>query len=53
MSGETAEGCVQVHLGEALARYGFGEGHPFGSDLAAAWCNVVEAMLESEAAEGS
>ncbi len=47
MSGETAEGCVQVHLGEALARYGFGEGHPFGPDrLDAFWNEARRRGLE-------
>jgi len=36
--------------GRLLATGGGGYNRP---NLAAAWCNVVEAMLESEAAEGS
>ncbi|MDT8376349.1 MAG: acetoin utilization protein AcuC [Mariprofundaceae bacterium] len=30
---------VQVYIGEALARYGFGEGHPFGPDRMDAFWN--------------
>ena len=34
---------VCVHVGEALARYGFGEGHPFGPDRLDAFWREAEA----------
>ncbi len=38
---------VSVYIGEELARYGFGEGHPFGPDrLDAFWQRAVEAGLD-------
>jgi len=37
---------VQVYVGEALARYGFGEGHPFGPDrMDAFWKEAVRQGL--------
>ena len=33
---------VQVYIGEALARYGFGEGHPFGPDRMDAFWNEAK-----------
>lgn len=39
--------AVCVYVGEALARYGFGHGHPFGSDrLGAFWASVTAQGLE-------
>jgi acetoin utilization protein AcuC len=32
---------VALYCGEALARYGFGEGHPFGPDRLEAFMRVV------------
>ena len=38
---------VAIYQGEALARYGFGEGHPFGPDrLAAFWRETVHQGLD-------
>jgi acetoin utilization protein AcuC len=38
---------VAVYVGEALAAYGFGEGHPFGPDrLHAFWERVLECGLD-------
>jgi acetoin utilization protein AcuC len=38
---------VQVYFGEALARYGFGHGHPFGPDrLHAFWQETVKQGLD-------
>ncbi len=38
---------VQVYVGEALARYGFGEGHPFGPDrMDAFWSEAVRQRLD-------
>jgi acetoin utilization protein AcuC len=38
---------VQVYIGEALARYGFGEGHPFGPDrMDAFWNEAVKRGLD-------
>ncbi|MCZ6575455.1 MAG: acetoin utilization protein AcuC [Gammaproteobacteria bacterium] len=38
---------VQVYIGEGLARYGFGEGHPFGPDrLDAFWHEAVRRGLD-------
>ncbi len=36
--------CVSVWLGEALAAYGFGEGHPFGPDRMEAFRKRLYAM---------
>lgn len=37
---------VRIYVGEALARYGFGEGHPFGPDrLDAFWQEIVRTGL--------
>jgi acetoin utilization protein AcuC len=35
------KGSVRVYKGEALARYGFGDGHPFGSDRHEAFHNEL------------
>lgn len=41
---------VAVYIGEALARYGFGEGHPFGPDrMDAFWKYACELGLDSRA----
>jgi acetoin utilization protein AcuC len=41
--------AVAVYHGEELGRYGFGHGHPFGTDrLGAFWNAVLEAGLERE-----
>ena len=38
---------VAVYIGEALARYGFGAGHPFGSDrMAAFWAQACAGGLD-------
>lgn len=38
---------VRVYVGDALARYGFGDGHPFGPDrLAAFWKETVHQGLD-------
>lgn len=38
---------VRVYIGEALARYGFGEGHPFGPDrMDAFWCEAKRQGLD-------
>jgi acetoin utilization protein AcuC len=38
---------TQVYVGENLARYGFGDGHPFGSDrLGAFWREAVKQGLD-------
>ena len=38
---------VSVYVGEALAAYGFGHGHPFGSDrMGAFWKRMVERGLD-------
>ncbi len=38
---------VQVYIGEALARYGFGEGHPFGPDrMNAFWKEAIRRGLD-------
>ncbi len=38
-----------VYIGAALARYGFGEGHPFGPDrLAAFWDRACELQLDHQ-----
>jgi len=38
---------VLVYYGEALARYGFGEGHPFGPDrLDAFWSEIIAQNLD-------
>lgn len=36
---------LAVVVSERLARYGFGDGHPFGPDLGEAWTAVVESLL--------
>jgi len=42
---------VQVYLGETLARYGFGEGHPFGPDrMDAFWSEAVRRGLDRRVA---
>lgn len=42
---------VSVHVGEALARYGFGEGHPFGPDrMGVFWTRMVERGLDARVA---
>jgi acetoin utilization protein AcuC len=39
--------CVAVYVGEALAAYGFGDGHPFGPDrMAAFWQRMCETGLD-------
>lgn len=44
---------VQVYVGEALASYGFGDGHPFGPDrLGAFWSEAVRQGLDSEVTVG-
>lgn len=41
---------MQVYVGEELARYGFGEGHPFGPDrLDAFWREAVRQGLDKRA----
>jgi acetoin utilization protein AcuC len=41
---------MQVYVGEELARYGFGEGHPFGPDrLYAFWREAVKQGLDKRA----
>ncbi|MFQ5937286.1 MAG: acetoin utilization protein AcuC [Acidiferrobacterales bacterium] len=41
---------VQVYIGEDLARYGFGEGHPFGPDrMHAFWREAVKQGLDKRA----
>lgn len=38
---------VQVYIGESLARYGFGEGHPFGPDrMDAFWNEAIKQGLD-------
>ncbi len=38
---------VTVHVGAALARYGFGEGHPFGPDrMGAFWQRMIDRGLD-------
>jgi len=40
---------VAVYFGDALARYGFGEGHPFGPDrLEAFWRETVQQGLDKQ-----
>ena len=42
---------VQVYIGEALARYGFGEGHPFGPDrMDAFWHEAIKQRLDQRVA---
>jgi acetoin utilization protein AcuC len=42
---------VQVYIGETLARYGFGEGHPFGPDrMDAFWKEAVRRGLDKQVA---
>jgi len=42
---------VQVYIGEALARYGFGEGHPFGPDrMGAFWSEAIRRGLDKRVA---
>ncbi|MDH3713926.1 MAG: acetoin utilization protein AcuC [Gammaproteobacteria bacterium] len=42
---------VAVYFGDALARYGFGEGHPFGPDrLQAFWQETVQQGLDKQVA---
>jgi len=39
--------AVQLYYGDALARYGFGQGHPFGTDrLAAFWQETLNQGLD-------
>ncbi len=39
--------CVAVYVGESLAAYGFGEGHPFGPDrMAAFWSRMCADGLD-------
>ena len=41
---------MQVYIGENLARYGFGEGHPFGPDrMDAFWRDTVKQGLDKRA----
>ncbi len=41
--------AVQVYYGEPLARYGFGQGHPFGSDrLQAFWDEALRQGLDKK-----
>lgn len=41
------ESPVQVYVGEKLARYGFGEGHPFGPDrMDAFWHEAIKRGLD-------
>ena len=52
--GDESPGVVAVYRGDALARYGFGHGHPFGTDrLAAFWAGLQSRGLDTrvEAAE--
>jgi acetoin utilization protein AcuC len=43
-----ARSVVAVYRGEALARYGFGHGHPFGTDrLAAFWAGLKRQGLDA------
>jgi len=40
---------VSVHIGEKLARYGFGDGHPFGTDrMSAFWEYAVERGIDKQ-----
>ncbi len=40
---------LSVYLGEALARYGFGEGHPFGPDrMGVFWQRMLELGLDEQ-----
>ncbi|MES0371943.1 MAG: acetoin utilization protein AcuC [Mariprofundaceae bacterium] len=42
---------VQVYIGEKLARYGFGEGHPFGPDrMDAFWNEAIKQGLDRKVA---
>ena len=44
---------TQVYIGEALASYGFGDGHPFGPDrLGAFWSEAVKQGLDREVTVG-
>ena len=44
-----AEKPVSVYFGESLARYGFGEGHPFGPDrLMAFWAETQKQGLDKQ-----
>jgi len=44
---------VRVYFGEALGRYGFGEGHPFGPDrVHAFWKEAVQRGLDKRVAIG-
>lgn len=41
------DAAVSVYVGEALARYGFGEGHPFGPDrMGVFWQRMTEQGLD-------
>ena len=40
---------ISVYVGEALAKYGFGEGHPFGPDrMAVFWQRMLEKELDQQ-----
>jgi acetoin utilization protein AcuC len=46
-AGGIASSPVAVYVGEALAAYGFGEGHPFGPDrMYAFWSRMLECGLD-------
>ncbi len=41
--------AVSVYVGEALARYGFGEGHPFGPDrMGVFWQRMIDRGLDQQ-----
>jgi len=40
---ESHQGRVQLYVDDKLARYGFGDGHPFGRDRQAAFIDAAEA----------
>ncbi len=45
----TAAGPVRVYFGDALASYGFGQGHPFGPDrIHAFWAETVKQGLHKQ-----
>ena len=47
-------GGVCVYVGEALASYGFGQGHPFGPDrMDAFWRQMVESGLDQRVEKGA
>ncbi len=47
----TMSSPVQLYIGSGLARYGFGEGHPFGPDrMAAFWNETIKQGLDKRVA---